>query len=41
MAGLRVNHKFITNDNFDELLAAVNNDAVEAALRNLSTAGAM
>ncbi|MBA3992156.1 MAG: hypothetical protein C0469_01425 [Cyanobacteria bacterium DS2.3.42] len=37
IAGLKVNHTFITNDNFDDLLSAVSNDAVKAALMGLSS----
>lgn len=37
IAGLKVNHNFITNDNFDDLLAEVSNDSVKAALMGLSS----
>ncbi len=37
IAGLKVKHNFITNDNFDDLLAAVSSDSVKAALMGLSS----
>lgn len=36
MSGLKVNYTFITNDNFDELIAATNNESVKALLMGLA-----
>ncbi len=38
IAGLKVNHQFITASNFDNLIESVDNEAVEAALRGFAIA---
>lgn len=38
IAGLKVNHQFITANNFDQLIDSVNNEAVESALKGLAMA---
>lgn len=39
MSGLKVKYNFVTNDNFDNLIEAVDNPSVEAALRGFTLAG--
>ena len=36
MSGLKVKYNFVTKDNFDDLLAAVQNDQVKAVLMGLA-----
>ena len=41
MSGLKVKHTFVTQDNYDDLIAACNNDAVKAVLQGFAQGAAV